>query len=155
VAEFRIIRPDGNVRWLEAQGKFYYSSKGEPRRMLGIAVDITERKATQEALLRKESELTQARRLAGVGSWRWHPETDSITWSDELYRIFGRDPKQPPAHFHDHSELFTADSRERLELAVAETLQTGVPYQIELEIVRTDGSRRWLIDRAETQHDAE
>src|SRR5262245_26534201 len=50
VAEFRILWPDGTVRWVAAQGKFYYSSDGEPERMMGIAQDITERKSTQEAL---------------------------------------------------------------------------------------------------------
>src|SRR5689334_1810383 len=42
-AEFRILRTDGVIRWVSAKGKFYYSSDGEPERMLGIAVDITER----------------------------------------------------------------------------------------------------------------
>jgi PAS domain S-box-containing protein len=60
VAEFRVIRLDGAVRWLSAQGRFYYSSTGEPERMLGIAVDITQRKAAEEALTVVSGKLIEA-----------------------------------------------------------------------------------------------
>ena len=50
VAEFRILRDDGSVRWVIARGKFYYDSNGDAERMLGMAVDITERKQAEEAL---------------------------------------------------------------------------------------------------------
>jgi PAS domain S-box-containing protein len=49
-AEFRILWPDGTVRWVAATGKFYYSPSGEAERMLGMNVDITERKLAEEAL---------------------------------------------------------------------------------------------------------
>jgi PAS domain S-box-containing protein len=44
VLEFRILRPDGMIRWLAARGRFYYSTDDEPERMLGVSLDITERK---------------------------------------------------------------------------------------------------------------
>ena len=72
-AEFRVLWPNGTVRWVAAKGQFYYSPGGEPERMLGMAVDITERKDAEEALRRKEMELKEAQRLAGVGSWQWDP----------------------------------------------------------------------------------
>jgi PAS domain S-box-containing protein len=49
-AEFRIVQPDGTVRWLAARGKFYYARNGNPERMLGVSLDITERKRAEEAL---------------------------------------------------------------------------------------------------------
>ena len=55
-AECRILWADGTVRWIASQGKFYYATDGEPERMLGMAVDITERKRAEEALQRSEAE---------------------------------------------------------------------------------------------------
>lgn len=153
-AEFRILRPDGAIRWAAAKGKFYYSPDGAPERMLGIAVDITERKAVEEALRRKEFELAEAQRLAGVGSWQWDPETDTVIWSDELYRIVGRDPNLPAVNYRDHAQLYTAESWERLRRAVEEALSTGAPYELELEMIRPDGGARWLIARGEALRDA-
>jgi PAS domain S-box-containing protein len=49
-AEFRVVLPDGTVRWLGARGKFYYARNGNPERMLGVSLDITERKRAEEAL---------------------------------------------------------------------------------------------------------
>jgi len=153
VAEFRVIRNDGAVRWLAAQGKFYYSSSGEPERMMGIAVDTTARKATEAALRQKDFELAQAQRLAQVGSWQWDPETDTVDWSDELYNIAGRDGRLPAPTFAEHSQLYTAESWEQLRAAVEKALRSGTPYELVLEMVRPDGSTRWLIGRGETQSD--
>jgi PAS domain S-box-containing protein len=154
VAEFRVVWPDGTVRWIAAQGKFYYSADNEPERMLGIAVDITERKIAQEALHQKDIELFEAQRLAGVGSWKWEIEDDVVTWSEELYRIAGRDPKLPAVSYKEHSTLYTVESFERLRHAVEETLRTGSPYELELEMIRTDGTNRWLIARGEAHRDS-
>jgi PAS domain S-box-containing protein len=49
-AEFRVVQPDGTVRWLAARGKYYYARNGNPERMLGVSLDITERKRVEEAL---------------------------------------------------------------------------------------------------------
>jgi len=57
VSEFRVIRTDGTVRWVTAIGKFYYGSKGDPERMLGIATDITERKRAEAAVRESEDKL--------------------------------------------------------------------------------------------------
>jgi PAS domain S-box-containing protein len=56
-AEFRVVRVDGTVRWVTGIGKFYYGSKGEPERMLGIATDITERKCAEAAARESEDKL--------------------------------------------------------------------------------------------------
>ena len=123
-AEFRVVREDGTVRWVAAKGQFYYSHDGALQRMLGVAVDITDRKAAEEAVNRMDDELGEAQRLAGVGSWRWDPETDTALWSDELYRIVARDPRLPAVNYRDHAQLYTPESWDRLSRAVEEALRT-------------------------------
>ena len=59
-AEFRVIRADGVVRWISARGKFYYAPNGQPERMLGMAIDATERKLAEEALSRLSGQLINA-----------------------------------------------------------------------------------------------
>jgi PAS domain S-box-containing protein len=154
VAQFRIMQPDGSARWVVARGRFYYLPDGEPDRMLGIAVDVTERRAAEEALQRKDAELIEAQRLAGVRSWQWNPGTDAVSWSDESYQIAGRDPNLPAVNYQDQASLYTPESWERLRRAVDEALRTGVGYELDLETIRPDGTTRWLIARGEAQRDA-
>ena len=152
--EFRIVWPNGTVRWMTAKGQFYYSAGGDAERMLGMAVDITERKDAEESLRRKEMELKEAQRLAGVGSWRWDPDTDTVVWSEELYRIAGRDPSLPAVSYQEHAQLYTRESWDRLQGAVETALLTGAPYELVLEMVRADGTHRWLMARGEAQRDS-
>jgi PAS domain S-box-containing protein len=153
-AEFRVLWPNGTVRWVAAKGQFYHSRGGDPERMLGIAVDITERKNAEESLVRKEVELKDAQRLAGVGSWQWDPETDTVVWSEELYRIARRDPSLPAVNYKEHSQLYTRESWDRLRGAVETALHTGAPYELVLEMVRADGTHRWVTARGEAQRDS-
>ncbi len=152
-AEFRVRREDGTVRWVAANGRFYYGSNSEPERMLGMAVDITERKRAEESLRRKEMDLTEAQRVARVGSWQWDSENDTVVWSEELYRIAGRDPNLGTINYKEHGQLYTPKSWELLQRAVGEALHHGTPYELELEMVRTDGSTRWLTARGEASRD--
>ena len=54
-AEYRVVRPDGTIRWLADRGKFYSAANGDSPRALGIAVDITDRKQAEEARRQKEA----------------------------------------------------------------------------------------------------
>jgi PAS domain S-box-containing protein len=154
VAEFRVRWPDGTVRWVAATGNFLYSADGEPERMLGMAVDVTERKQAEESLRSKEMELTEAQRLAGIGSWQWDPDSDSVVWSEQLYRLVGRDPSLPAVSYKDHAQLYTPESWERLRGAVEEALLSDTPYELDVEMVRGDGTTRWLTARGEVQRNA-
>ena len=153
-AEFRVSRPNGTVRWVSARGQFYYSPGGKAERMLGMAVDVTERKDAEESLRRKEMELKESQRLAGVGGWQWDPETDTVVWSEELYRIAGRDPTLPAVTYKEHSRLYSPESWDRLQAAVEAALLTGAPYELALELIRADGTHRWVTARGEAQRDS-
>ena len=270
-AEFRVIRADGTVRWIAGRGQFYYGSHGDAQRMLGIAVDITERRHAQESLLlfrklidqssdgieviepetlrfldvndrscrdlgytreellsltvrdidprldefaekierelkesglvtfeslhqrrdgstypveinlkrvqldraynitivrditerkraeeafrEKSEELTEAQRLAGLGSWQWDARTDSVTWSEELYRLHGLDPDLPAPSFKEQTGLYTAESWNRLQHATRKAIQAGTPYELDLEVIGSNSRMKWATARGEPVRD--
>src|SRR4029453_19431903 len=93
-----------------------------------------------EPLRRTEMELREAQRLGGVGSWQWDPATDTVLWSEELYRIKGLDPRNPVPGYKDHAQLYTKESWRRLQHAVEDALRRGTPYELEIEIARPAGT---------------
>jgi PAS domain S-box-containing protein len=151
---FRLLRPDGSVVWLEDTGRASFDVQGKMLRMTGLVADITERKRGEDLLRQKEADLSEAQRLAQVGSWQWDSERDTVMWSKELYRIAGLDPALPPPSFKEHPRLYTADSWEWLHRSVQEALRTGAAYELDLEMVRPDGSTRWIRARGEKCRDA-
>jgi PAS domain S-box-containing protein len=154
-ASYRILRPDGSVLWLEARGHAFFDRHGRRQRIRGIVADITARKYTEEALRRRDGELAEAQSLAKLGSWRWEIATNTVTWSEELYRISGRSPDLPAPSYQDHSKLYTDESWDRLRRAVEEALHSGAACQLDLEMIRSDGTKRWVFARGETQRDTE
>lgn len=105
----------------------------------------------QEAL---SQQLKEAQRIARVGSWQLDVASGRVVWSEELYRIHGLNPGLPPPDDTEHARLFTPESWTRLSAALPCTLETGDPYELELEMVRPDGSRGWMLARGEAIRDA-
>jgi PAS domain S-box-containing protein len=149
----RMVRSDGNVIWVERSSRAYFDEHGKMLRAVGMLVDITDRVRAEEGLHQKQRELSEAQRLAAVGSWHWDVQNDIVTWSEELYRIAGRDPTLPAPNFKEHPGLFTAESWERLQRAVEEALRDRTSYELDLEMVRPDGTTRWIRSRGETVKD--
>ncbi|MFH2039762.1 MAG: PAS domain S-box protein, partial [Chloroflexota bacterium] len=116
--------------------------------------DITGRKRGEEALRESEIRLKEAQRVGHTGSWDWDATTDTITWSEEYYRIFGFDPKLRPPGYDEHLKVYTPESVARLDAAVKHSMQTGEGYQLDLEQIRVDGTRRWIVARGEVKCDA-
>jgi PAS domain S-box-containing protein len=152
--EYRIVWPDGSVHWIAAKGRAYYDDAGQPLRMEGVSLDITERKRAEAAMRDRERALKEAQRVAHVGSWDRSLETGVLTWSEELCRIYGVDPKLPIPSFEDLAQFYTPESWARLRAAVEKALQTGAPFEIDVQIVRTDGTAIWAATHCEVVRDA-
>jgi len=146
--------PDGKRRVLDAEYRPFLQN-GEVQGVVVSLRDITDLRATEEALKASESALKEAQRLACLGNWKWDIRADIHTWSEEIYRIFGCDPALPPPKFSGTSPLFTPDSWVRLSAAVEQGLTEGMPYECDAEIVRPDGSHRWIVTRGEATQDAD
>ncbi len=112
------------------------------------------RKQQEEALRRSEAQLKEALLAAQMGVWEWALETGTVTWDGNLYRISGRDPKLPAPSYAEQQQIYAPESWERLEGAVNKALAAGTPYELNLELVRPDGSKRWVIARGEASRDA-
>jgi diguanylate cyclase (GGDEF)-like protein/PAS domain S-box-containing protein len=115
--------------------------------------DITESKRFEIALQESQENLTEAQRIAHLGSWHLDMASNRITWSEELYRMLGRSPQYPPPDFSESENLFTAESWERLSNAITHAVETGIPYELELEMVRRDGTHGWMLARGEASQD--
>lgn len=107
-----------------------------------------------QILRERERALAEAQRLAGLGSWEWDPATDTVTWSEGLYRLAERDPNGPAVSYADHPSLYTPESWIRLRSAVEEALKAGRPYELDLEMVLPEGRTRWVLARGESLYDA-
>jgi PAS domain S-box-containing protein len=147
--EYRIVRPDGTIRWIHDRAFPVRNQAGEIYRIAGVATDITERKRAQTALLTSESRLAEAQRIAHLGSWEWEAATDVVIWSKELCALLEVDPAKPAPSVAEQHKLYTPESMQRMHAAIEQAMRTGTPYEIELERVRADGTSKWLLARGE------
>jgi PAS domain S-box-containing protein len=95
--EFKIVLPNGIVKYLAATSHHVFSTNGELVEVIGTNVDVTDRKRAEDALRRSETYLAEAQRLSRTGSFGWRIADNLIAWSQETCRIFEIDPAVEPS----------------------------------------------------------
>lgn len=147
-AEFRVVHQDGAVRWLAAKGSFYYSKSSQPERMLGMAVDITERKHVEEQLKKSEEKFSKAFRespmaltLTSASDYRYLDVNESFEQITGWQRdeVIGRTP---------FDIQLWVDPQVRIE-AVKRLRTEGVLRNLEAQFRVKDGSERIGLSSAE------
>ncbi len=108
---------------------------------------------TKDKLRERELSLNEAQHVASLGSWHWIIDSDTVFWSRELYEIAGRNPEHPPPPYEKHPALYTPESWERLSEAVNRAVQHGQSYEMELDMVRPDGTTRTTLTKGATTTD--
>jgi PAS domain S-box-containing protein len=112
-----------------------------------------ERKQNEEKLVAQQRQWEDAQLLACLGSWSWNISTGALTWSDELYRIFGRDKEAFCPTHQTFSALLHPEDRELFEGVLDDCLKGHRPYDCEIRVVRPDGTLRTLQSRGQAVFD--
>jgi sigma-B regulation protein RsbU (phosphoserine phosphatase) len=94
----------------------------------------------EEALRR----LAEAQAIAHLGSWEWDVLTDVVTWSDEMYRIYGLEPGSRSVDFTTFLDFVHPDDRQLVDNAVREAFATASSFEFEHRIIRPDSGQRRL-----------
>ena len=174
-----IQHKDGHRTPVLYNASVYRDENGEIIGIFAAARDITERKKAEEALEEaydsleekvkerttelegaynslKESEigLAEAQKMAHIGNWVWDVATDKAYWSDELFRIFGRDSQESAPSYNEYLSYVHPDDRDYVDSAFAGTLN-GKPYDIEHRIILASGEERTVHIQAEVVFDDE
>ena len=127
---------------------------GAVRTIVAVAQDITERVRAERALARREAQLAEAQRLAHVGSWERDIATGRLTWSDELYRIYGLEPQEIPASFEAFMEHVHPDDAARVRAINEAAVRSGESFEYQARILRPDGEVRHYHSRGAVLRDA-
>src|SRR5579859_6843197 len=157
-AEFRIVRPSGEVRtvssltserWSSLPGDTKRDASGRPYKLFGTIQDITERRRTEEALQESSRKLQdskawleEAQRVAHVGYWVWDLQTNRVIWSDETYRIFGLTPQEGLIDLDKVREMIHPDDREAVFRTAGEAVRSGARADCEHRLFRPNGEMR-------------
>jgi PAS domain S-box-containing protein len=158
-AEFRIVRPNGEVRtlhsltpkrWSSMPGDAKRDASGRPYKLFGTVQDITDRKRAEEALKQSQFYLSEGQRLAHMGSWasndlgiRWSDDL-GIYWSEEVYKIYGLDPQNGAPNLKQYLATIHPDDRASMAETIRVMHEQRCGCDVTKRIVRLDGEVRYV-----------
>ena len=141
--EYRQKHKKGHFVWLETTLKNKVIEDGYSVSVLNTR-DITDRKQTEEEARKRQNMLARTERIANMGSWEWNVASDTIIWSEGMFRIFSLDPSVETPGFDEHSSIIHPEDRALGLKMVERAISEGEPYEIEVRGIRSDGEPRIL-----------
>jgi two-component system cell cycle sensor histidine kinase/response regulator CckA len=122
-------------------------------RTKALEAEIVERKRAEDILQEKSRLLTQAQHVAGIGSWTWDMSSDTVTWSEELYQLYGVSPPEFTPTYAGYLSLVDPEDRANVKRLVDESARSGAPLQYDHRIIHRDGTVRIMRCRGEVVRD--
>lgn len=147
--EIKNLAKDGSEYWVDTVIVPFLDDRGQPFQYMAIRFEVTERKQVEEALRRSEASLTDAQRIAQLGHWEFDLATQGLTWSSQMFQIFGLDPTQPEPTYAEFQQMIEPDDWPAMAEAIGRAIATATPYELEHRILRPDGSVRYLLGKGE------
>jgi two-component system CheB/CheR fusion protein len=158
--ETRIDYRNGGPRDIRASYSPHLDSRGKVRGFVVLSNDISEIRAAERALRRSEHMLERSQSTAHVGSWEvtigeaQGVPAGTVRWSDELFRMFGREPGSLALTHASFFEFIHPEDRERVRAGAANKVQRGERVENEFRIVRPDGTVRLMHTWTDFEFDA-
>jgi PAS domain S-box-containing protein len=151
-AEFRISRPDGEVRWVVARAR--RAQHGERNVAFGVLIDVTEQRRTQQRLRLAEQRTLLAAQTVGLAHWERDLETGDSWWDAQMYRLRGLAADDPRSPNELRDQCIHPDDMALVEQRTAQIVQREGDYYFEFRVVWPDGTVHWLAARGTVLRDA-
>ena len=143
--EYRVLLPDGTLRWISGRGRCVPGKHGKGTRLIGVSVDVTPHKQAQD-LFRLAAEGTH------LGVWQWDEVTKGLTWDRATRKTFGVSA-EANITIDTFYRALHPDDAERVKQTWRRALELGLPYQIEFRTKRPDGTIGWVDARGRGYYD--
>jgi PAS domain S-box-containing protein len=140
--EVPALRGDGTLFWINTRCLAVRDPGGDVVGLRGTVQDITQRKLAEVSLQRLYSMMERTEKMAHLASFEWDIDANKVTWSPEMFRIFGRDPALGTPNLQTIAELFTPESAQLLHDAVDKAVSEGTAYELELMTLQPDAEQR-------------
>jgi PAS domain S-box-containing protein len=139
--ELKMKRKDGSIFYGELTGKLFKT--GDKPGTIGAIHDITERVEAKSKLIASEELLKQTQRIAKLGGWEYDVDLKKITWTDEVYEIYGVDKDFELSDVEKVLNFFHPDDRKIVFDAFIKAIE-GKPYDLELRFINALGNELWV-----------
>jgi PAS domain S-box-containing protein len=149
------IRKDGTRFWANVVITPVYNELGSLMGFAKVTRDLTERRQAEEQYRQSERRLAEAQHMARLGSWHWDVLANVVTWSDEMYRIYGLEPRAESVTYETFLAYVHPDDREWVHGSIGRTLQEHRPFAFDHRIIRADGVERILLANGAAEVNAE
>jgi len=116
------------------------------------ALEIEKRKQAERALKNSNKRLNEAQRIAKIGSWQLDLTTNTLSWSDEIYRIFNLVPQQFSGTYEGFLENIHPEDRELVDRAYQNSLKEKKPYNVVHRLLLSDGTLKYVRECCETTY---
>ncbi len=152
--EYRLRTKSGDYRWALARGKVVErDEQGKALRFTGTTLDVDDRKQADLALQKSEQLLVHAQHVAKLGMWDLDIKADEIVWSDEVYRLYQRSPKDGPIKMDDWKKFIYQEDYQSVLKMYEGALKGKNEFSMDHRIVRVDGEIRHVYSEAEVRWD--
>ena len=143
--EYRVVRGDGSIRHVHVVGRHIMGDDGKPSEIVGIVMDISERKQAETALRSRQEMLELAQKAAGAVAFDWRIDAAERKnlWSPELEAMYGLNPGTYDGSFKRFKELVHADDWPTVHAAILHANATG-DVAAEYRVIHPGGEVRWL-----------
>jgi diguanylate cyclase (GGDEF)-like protein/PAS domain S-box-containing protein len=136
------IKETGLTGWTSARYGPFRNAEGEIIGVLATVQETTERKRAEERLRESERQLKEAQQVTHIGHWNWDIATNVVSWSDELYRMFGLKPQAMPITYEVFLSFIHPEDRKKVNEAVQKMMKDHLPFHQDRRIVWRDGTVR-------------
>jgi PAS domain S-box-containing protein len=153
--DYRIVRHNGEVRWIESRVFILYGSDATVHRLNGVNIDVTERKRAEALIKESETRLADALTAGQVIAFEWDAVTGASQHSDNATDILGFDPDGLAGSLReDFLSHVHPDDRTSLKARIRELSPRSPSYAWTFRYVRPDGRLVWLEETARGEFDA-